>query len=233
MATASCTRASPPVCDRVVSASTSAAFQKLRDYQTDVSSKPFNYACLIFRKKCFRSFASFVHWLPFASYPRIFFSDDAIRPLNDPSPISVQFDEFSIYALFNCIYYIVGLHHANYIIRICYLLVSELSALLLQRLFASLLCFLFFFFVYFHSIFTVITAVYKWWNFLGFSTLLYLKFLLLWAMVILADFILEFRFEFLWPFWLLLRSVYDSFKYQGLVSNTRFEIMYIYHRWSF
>lgn len=50
-----------------------------------------------------------------------------------------------------------------------------------------------------------------------FSTLLYLKFLLLWAMVILADFILEFRFEFLWPFWLLLRSVYDSFKYQGLV----------------
>lgn len=50
------------------------------------------------------------------------------------------------------------------------------------------------------------------------STLLYLKFLLLWAMVILADFILEFRFEFLWPFWLLLRSVYDSFKYQGLVS---------------
>lgn len=52
-----------------------------------------------------------------------------------------------------------------------------------------------------------------------FSTLLYLKFLLLWAMVILADFILEFRFEFLWPFWLLLRSVYDSFKYQGLVSK--------------
>lgn len=53
---------------------------------------------------------------------------------------------------------------------------------------------------------------------LCFSTLLYLKFLIVWAMVILADFILEFRFEFLWPFWLLLRSVYDSFKYQGLVS---------------
>ena len=52
----------------------------------------------------------------------------------------------------------------------------------------------------------------------GFSTLLYLKFLVLWALVLFADFILEFRFEFLWPFWLLLRSVYDSFKYQGLVS---------------
>lgn len=37
-------------------------------------------------------------------------------------------------------------------------------------------------------------------------------------MVITADYMLEFRFEFLWPFWLLLRSVYDSFKYQGLVN---------------
>ncbi|XP_039311686.1 macoilin-1 isoform X3 [Solenopsis invicta] len=54
------------------------------------------------------------------------------------------------------------------------------------------------------------------------NTLLYLKFLLLWAMVILADFILEFRFEFLWPFWLLLRSVYDSFKYQGLAFSVFF-----------
>ncbi|KAL6439300.1 hypothetical protein ACFW04_003878 [Cataglyphis niger] len=41
-------------------------------------------------------------------------------------------------------------------------------------------------------------------------------------MVILADFILEFRFEFLWPFWLLLRSVYDSFKYQGLAFSVFF-----------
>lgn len=54
------------------------------------------------------------------------------------------------------------------------------------------------------------------------STLLYLKFLLLWAMVILADFILEFRFELLWPFWLLLRSAYDSFKYQGLAFSVFF-----------
>lgn len=57
---------------------------------------------------------------------------------------------------------------------------------------------------------------------LGFSTLLYLKFLLLWVLVILADFILEFRFEFLWPFYLLLRSVYDSFKYQGLAFSVFF-----------
>ncbi|XP_063244014.1 macoilin isoform X2 [Bacillus rossius redtenbacheri] len=54
------------------------------------------------------------------------------------------------------------------------------------------------------------------------STLLYLKFVILWALVLLADFILEFRFEFLWPFWLLLRSVYDSFKYQGLAFSVFF-----------
>ncbi|XP_072393968.1 macoilin isoform X1 [Diabrotica undecimpunctata] len=54
------------------------------------------------------------------------------------------------------------------------------------------------------------------------STLLYLKFVILWALVIMADFILEFRFEFLWPFYLLLRSVYDSFKYQGLAFSIFF-----------
>ncbi|KAK6628136.1 hypothetical protein RUM44_010619 [Polyplax serrata] len=54
------------------------------------------------------------------------------------------------------------------------------------------------------------------------STLLYIKFLILWAFVLLADFILEFRFEFLWPFWLLLRSFYDSFKYQGLAFSVFF-----------
>uniref|UniRef100_A0A1B0CQT6 Putative conserved plasma membrane protein n=1 Tax=Lutzomyia longipalpis TaxID=7200 RepID=A0A1B0CQT6_LUTLO len=50
----------------------------------------------------------------------------------------------------------------------------------------------------------------------GSNTILYIKFLLLWAIVITADFMLEFRFEFLWPFWLLLRSVHDSFKFKGL-----------------
>lgn len=51
------------------------------------------------------------------------------------------------------------------------------------------------------------------------STFLYLKFLVVWALVLLADFVLEFRFEYLWPFWLFIRSVYDSFRYQGLVSG--------------
>lgn len=54
------------------------------------------------------------------------------------------------------------------------------------------------------------------------STFLYLKFLLVWILVLMADFLVEFRFEYLWPFWLLLRSVYDSFKYQGLAFSVFF-----------
>ncbi|XP_052903232.1 macoilin-like [Anopheles moucheti] len=57
---------------------------------------------------------------------------------------------------------------------------------------------------------------------IGSNTLLYIKFLLLWASVITVDFLLEFRFEFLWPFWLLLRSIYDSFKYKGLAFSVLF-----------
>jgi hypothetical protein len=51
-----------------------------------------------------------------------------------------------------------------------------------------------------------------------FSALMYLKFICIWGIIMAADFLLEFRFEFLWPFWLVLRSICDSFKYQGLVS---------------
>lgn len=47
----------------------------------------------------------------------------------------------------------------------------------------------------------------------------YICVLSFWAFVLVVDFLLEFRLELLWPLWLLLTSVYDSFKYQGLVSN--------------
>ncbi|XP_024920866.1 macoilin-1-like isoform X3 [Cynoglossus semilaevis] len=55
-----------------------------------------------------------------------------------------------------------------------------------------------------------------------FVTFLYLKFLVVWVLVLLADFVLEFRFEYLWPFWLFIRSVYDSFRYQGLAFSVFF-----------
>ena len=51
------------------------------------------------------------------------------------------------------------------------------------------------------------------------SALMYLKFICIWGAIMAADYLLEFRFEYLWPFWLVLRSVYDSFKYQGLVGG--------------
>ncbi|KAA8586179.1 hypothetical protein FQN60_007748 [Etheostoma spectabile] len=43
------------------------------------------------------------------------------------------------------------------------------------------------------------------------STFLYLKFLVVWVLVLLADFVLEFRFEYLWPFWLFIRSAFSVF----------------------
>jgi len=52
--------------------------------------------------------------------------------------------------------------------------------------------------------------------------LVYVKLLLLWVAVLVADHFLEFRFEYLWPFWLLVRSIYDSFKYQGLAFSVFF-----------
>ncbi|NXT93668.1 MACOI protein, partial [Anhinga rufa] len=58
--------------------------------------------------------------------------------------------------------------------------------------------------------------------FFFYSTFLYLKFLVVWALVLLGDFVLEFRFEYLWPFWLFIRSVYDSFRYQGLAFSVFF-----------
>lgn len=54
------------------------------------------------------------------------------------------------------------------------------------------------------------------------SALLYIKFLLIWVLVLVADFILEFRFEYLWPLWLLIRSTVDSFRYQGLAFSVLF-----------
>ncbi|CAF1129201.1 unnamed protein product [Adineta ricciae] len=54
------------------------------------------------------------------------------------------------------------------------------------------------------------------------SAFMYLKFVCIWGIIMAADFLLEFRFEFLWPFWLVLRSICDSFKYQGLLFSIFF-----------
>ncbi|XP_067337948.1 macoilin [Channa argus] len=49
------------------------------------------------------------------------------------------------------------------------------------------------------------------------SAFTFLKFIMMWTLVLLADFILEFRLEYLWPCWLFFGSVYTTFHCHGLV----------------
>uniref|UniRef100_A0A8R1TZT1 Macoilin n=1 Tax=Onchocerca volvulus TaxID=6282 RepID=A0A8R1TZT1_ONCVO len=50
----------------------------------------------------------------------------------------------------------------------------------------------------------------------------YVKFVLLWLSCITLDLLIGFRFELLYPVWLLMRSCYDSFRFQGLVSSLQY-----------
>ncbi|XP_057679653.1 macoilin-1 [Corythoichthys intestinalis] len=49
------------------------------------------------------------------------------------------------------------------------------------------------------------------------SAYTFLKFMAMWMLVLLADFLLEFRLEYLWPCWLFFGSVYTTFHCHGLV----------------
>ncbi|KAJ3607167.1 hypothetical protein NHX12_026680 [Muraenolepis orangiensis] len=49
------------------------------------------------------------------------------------------------------------------------------------------------------------------------SAYTFLKCMLVWTVVLLADFALEFRLEYLWPCWMFLGSVYTTFHCYGLV----------------
>lgn len=49
----------------------------------------------------------------------------------------------------------------------------------------------------------------------------YVEFVFLWLFVMGCDFLVEFRFEYFWPFYLLIKNVHDSFKLQGLVNKPR------------
>lgn len=59
------------------------------------------------------------------------------------------------------------------------------------------------------------------------NSFIYLKFFCIWILVMLADYVLEFRFEFLWPLWLVIRSLHDSFKYQGIIFSLFFALIAI------
>ncbi|KAL3998271.1 Transmembrane family protein [Acanthocheilonema viteae] len=50
----------------------------------------------------------------------------------------------------------------------------------------------------------------------------YVKFVLLWLSCIALDLLIGFRFELLYPVWLLMRNCYDSFRFQGLAFSAFF-----------
>ncbi|KAM7395230.1 hypothetical protein PAMA_006815 [Pampus argenteus] len=64
------------------------------------------------------------------------------------------------------------------------------------------------------------------------SAYTFLKFMVMWTLVLLADFILEFRLEYLWPCWLFFGSVYTTFHCHGLkgicISTVSLWILLVY-----
>lgn len=44
------------------------------------------------------------------------------------------------------------------------------------------------------------------------------KLLIMWMVIVALDFACGFRLEYFWPVWLMLQSVADAYKYQGIVS---------------
>jgi len=50
------------------------------------------------------------------------------------------------------------------------------------------------------------------------SSVHYLKLFGIWLVLILLDYLLHFRFEYVWPFWLLFHKIVEGIKHQGFVS---------------
>lgn len=60
-----------------------------------------------------------------------------------------------------------------------------------------------------------------------FSSVHYLKLFGIWLVLILLDYLLHFRFEYVWPFWLLFHKIVEGIKHQGFVSTyTYLQMMY-------
>lgn len=58
--------------------------------------------------------------------------------------------------------------------------------------------------------------------------LIYLKFVLIWLGCIALDFIIGFRLELLWPVWLLVRHLYESFRIHAFSSSLHYSVSYFY-----
>lgn len=60
------------------------------------------------------------------------------------------------------------------------------------------------------------------------SSYLHWKLVLGWLTIILLDSMVDFRFEYLYPAVMFIRSVYDSYKYQGLIFSLLFICLVVY-----
>lgn len=56
-----------------------------------------------------------------------------------------------------------------------------------------------------------------------FSSVHYLKLFGIWLVIILLDYLLHFRFEYVWPFWLLFHKIVEGIKHQGFVSTPTYK----------
>jgi len=54
------------------------------------------------------------------------------------------------------------------------------------------------------------------------SSVHYLKLFGIWLILILLDYLLHFRFEYVWPFWLLFHKIVEGLKHQGFVYTVFF-----------
>lgn len=54
--------------------------------------------------------------------------------------------------------------------------------------------------------------------------LIYLKFLLIWLSCITLDLVIGFRLELLWPVWLLVRHLYESFRIHAFSSSLHYSV---------
>jgi hypothetical protein len=58
--------------------------------------------------------------------------------------------------------------------------------------------------------------------------LVYFKFFLMWLTCISLDFLIGFRFELLWPLWLLIRHLYESCRVQTFASSLHYSAFSVF-----
>lgn len=58
--------------------------------------------------------------------------------------------------------------------------------------------------------------------------LAYLKLMLVWLGCVALDFVVGFRFELLWPVWLLFRHLYETFRTQAFASSLHYSAFSVF-----